>query len=426
MRQKLTTTIALSLLLGIFLVEPILAGSGGSAYSLFGIGDLRYPVGVRAAGMGYAGLGIPGPSYINSLAPGTWSLIDRVRFEAALAVEGFNSTDGTRSRFLSRGDLAGAIFSLPISRSNGIVFVGGFVPYSAFNYDTYNSSSYTSASDTMRYSVHHVGTGGITRGFAGLSYAPSPELALGFSFNYLFGSLTDEQAQIPLGAEYYGGTAYTSTTGNGATLTFGALWRGFDVISPDLKPLSIGLAVTTRGTLRSLSQRDYKYSPNLVTSQRDTTPETSSVISVPIAWGIGLSYQVSQRFVVAADYYTQPWATAEINGESPPSLRNSHRFGAGAELAPSRELYSGFFARLAYRLGAFYNATYVQANGTPINEYGVTAGLSIPFSGDSRLNFHGEYAHRGTTENGLIADRIIRFSVSLNISASWFQQFSDE
>jgi hypothetical protein len=100
--------------------------------------------------------------------------------------------------------------------------------------------------------------------------------------------------------------------------------------------------------------------------------------------------------------------------------------GIGAELAQSKELYASLLARLAYRLGAYYNATYVEASGIPINEWGLTVGISIPFSGDSRLNFHGEYAERGTTDSGLIKDRIWRLSISLNISASWFQQYGED
>jgi hypothetical protein len=424
--RRIVVGLALIILLAVAGRETVRAGSGGSAYSVFGIGDIRYPVGVRAAGMGYTGLGLPSASYINTLAPATWSQIDRVRFEGSMSVEGFNSTDGTQSRFLARGDFTGLILALPISQRNGITFVGGFVPYSTFNYDAYTTGSYVSPSDTMLYSVHHIGTGGISRGFLGFSYAPSTEWSFGFSFNYLFGSLTDEQDQIPATANYYGGTVYKSTTGNGASVTIGGLWSGAGNLASSLKPFSFGFSLTSRTNLHATGQRDYKYSADQYTTQRDTTPEFSSATTVPFSWGLGVSYRASERIVLAADFFAQPWSTAELNGESPRSLRNSMRAGIGAELAPSRELYARWFTRLAYRLGAYYNATYVEANGTPINEWGVTAGLSIPFTGDSRVNLQGEYARRGTTDNGLIKDQIWRISVSLNISASWFQQFGDE
>lgn len=416
------------LLLALTVLGPgrLRAGSGGSIYSAFGLGDLRYAVGTRAAGMGYAGIGVPGTSYLNALAPGTWGTIDRVRFEASVAMEGFSSTDGARSRYLARADFAGFLFSLPISRPDRIVFVGGAVPYSSFNYDVYIPDTYTGSSDTLSYLVHHVGTGGITRALAGISYAPLPTLDLGLSFNALFGSLNDEQSQIPLSAGYYGGVAYSATRGHGFTISLGGLYSGLGDITPALKDVSIGFALTTRGRMKSTEERNYKYSLANVSSERDTIASRTSHISIPFSWTIGLSYKPSERTTLAMDYQAQPWSQAEINGASPPSLRNSHRIGAGVEFAQSRELYAPFLARLAYRLGAYYNATYVQTSGTPINEYGVTAGLSLPFSGDSRLNVHGEYARRGTTDNGLVADEIFRLSISLNISTSWFQTYGEE
>jgi hypothetical protein len=426
MRRLTLAFVMMGLFLAIAEEHRALAGSGGSSYSMFGIGDIRYPIGVRGAGMGYTGIGLPASSYINSLAPATWSRIDRVRFEGSLMVEGFNSTDGDRSRFLARGDFTGLILGLPVSRQYGITFVGGFVPYSTFNYDAYANGSYTGTVDTMKYTIHHIGTGGITRGFLGFSYTPAADLAVGFSLNYLFGSLTDSQEQVPLTPNTYGGTVYSNSTGNGVSFTLGGLWSGAGEFVPALKPLNIGFTFTTRANLNATGQRDYKYAPDLYTTQRDTTPEFSSATSIPLSWGIGVSYQASERVVLAADYFTQAWSSAELWGESPRSIRDSYRMGIGAEVAPSRELYARWFTRLAYRLGAYYNATYVEADGTPINEWGITAGLSIPFSGDSRLNFQGEYARRGTTDNGLIKDQIWRLSVSLNISASWFQQFGED
>ena len=404
----------------------LLAGSGGSIYSAFGLGDLRYAVGTRAAGMGYAGIGVPGTSYLNALAPGTWGTIDRVRFEASVSMEGFSSTDGSRSRYLARADFAGFLFSLPISRPDRIVFVGGIIPYSAFNYDVYIPDNYTGESDTLDYLVHHVGTGGISRALGGISYAPIPTLDLGFSFNVLFGSLNDEQSQIPAAAGYYGGVAYSSTRGHGFTISLGGLYSGLGEITPALKDFTVGFTLTTRGRLKSSLERNYKYTLAAVSTERDTVAAQTSHIAIPFSWGIGLAYKPSERTTLALDYAAQPWAQAEINGASPPSLRNSQRVGVGVEFAQSKELYASFLARLAYRLGAYYNATYVQTSGTPINEYGVTAGLSLPFSGDSRLNVHGEYARRGTTDNGLVADEIFRLSISLNISTTWFQTYGEE
>lgn len=165
------------------------AGSGGSSYSILGLGDIRYFPGSRSAGMGYTGIALQSPQYINWVSPATWSRINYTRFEAAALYEGFRSTDGNKSRYLARLDFNGALLAIPVSTDNGIVFVAGITPFSSVNYDTYTSGKYISSSDTLAYSLHHVGSGSLDRGMVGLSWSPFSTFSIGTSLNYLFGSI---------------------------------------------------------------------------------------------------------------------------------------------------------------------------------------------------------------------------------------------
>jgi hypothetical protein len=81
---------------------------------------------------------------------------------------------------------------------------------------------------------------------------------------------------------------------------------------------------------------------------------------------------------------------------------------------------------MALRLGGYLHETYYVVNEQPIDEWGVTAGLAVPFSGESRLNFGFEYGERGSTSHNLLKETIFRFSVGLTISETWFQTFDDE
>lgn len=417
--------IGLALLLGCS-APGAWAGSGGSAYSIFGIGDLRYATGVRSAGMGYTGLGIPGPSYINGFSPATWAGINRVRLEASMFYEGFRSTDGSRSRYLARADFNGAVLAIPISRQNGIVLVSGFLPYSTVNYDAYTGSSFTSAEDTLRYSIHHVGSGGFTRGLIGLSIAPLTNLALGFSTNVIFGSIDAEQTQVPLTSNATGGQFTERVTANGVNFTLAALYTGLGDVSPALRTLSVGAIVTTHSNLSARNQTTFRFSDAEITSERDTSAEVSRSTTIPLSFGVGISYQAGERLLLAADYFSQLWSTAKINDQSQPYLRDSYRIGFGVERTPAREAYAPWLNLISLRAGFYYHSTYYQPNGEPINEWGVTAGAGFPFSGESHLNFALEYARRGTTANGLVQDNIFRLSASLNIGALWFVQYPEE
>ena len=404
------------------------AGSGGSAYSILGIGDLRYIPGVRGDGMGYTGIGLASPDYINGLNPAGWSRINRTRLEANMLYEGFQSTDGLRSRFLARADFNGALLAIPISQTYGITMVAGFTPYSNVNYNTYTPGLYQTSTDTMNYIIDHVGTGGITKGQFGLSYAPSQDLSFGISLDYLFGSVDNVTSLTPTKAAYAGGRSTQTVKSNAVTLTLGGLFSGFGSFSKALQPLSLGVVVTSRGIMHTSRQNTFQFIQDgaETVAERDTTPEVSGRMSVPFAIGIGLAYRAGPRYILAADYYAQAWGSSEVDGVTPYGIRNMYRIGVGGERVPGKEFSTPWLDRIAYRLGAYYNATYYYINGHGINEWGLTAGLGLPLSGETRLNVGLEYGGRGVVTNSLIKDKILRLSFSLNISELWFIRYEED
>lgn len=419
-------------------IQGATAGSGGSIYSLLGLGDIRYTPGARSEGMGFTGLALLGSQYIDGMSPATWSRIDRVRLEGSAFYEGFNSTDGTTSRYLARMDFHGALLAIPVSRASGIVVVAGFTPFSEVNYDTYTSSvvpsqnvdPITGAHDSLGYQIHQTGTGGITRGQLGFSWAPSQQFSFGATFNYLFGTINNSATQVAVTSGTTGGTFTDKTTLSGINFTAGMVISGLDRISDALGPFSLGFMITTRTNLHTTMETLYDFAPppDQTVAVRDTSGETFGRIAVPFSYGIGIGYQPAERWTFAADYSAQPWAGADFNGSSPYGIRNSHRFGIGAERAGSSEMSARSFERFAYRLGFSYAATYYALNGEQINEWGVTAGVALPLTGESRLNLAATYGGRGTTAGSLVKDKIFRLTVSLHISdvLPWFVQTEEE
>lgn len=392
------------------------AQTGGSSYSIFGIGDVRYLPSTRSAGMGYTGLGMPSPGYINSIQPAAWSRINRVRLEAGILYEGFKSTDGTMSLYLANSNFSGALLAIPISPANGIVAALGFTPYSNVSYNLFAHG----AQDGVDYQINHSGTGGLSRGLVGLSYAPLQTLALGASFNYLFGSISNTSTLSPTDPQYAGGTSTLTTTLRGITVSFGGQFNGFGEIAEALRPFSLGFVVTTRGNLRTTRETMYSF-----LTEQDTIPQSNERVILPPAYGVGLAYQAGDNYLLAADYYAQPWGDASFNGENLPEIRDSHRFGIGGERLPERDA-TGWFGKLVYRLGFYYSATYYRINNEPINEWGATGGLAIPLFGDARLNTSFEYGKRGTTASGLVKDNVFRVSFSVSLSEPWFQRYEEE
>jgi hypothetical protein len=396
------------------------AGSGGSAYSIFGIGDIRYMSGMRNAGMGGAGLGLSSASSISTISPAAWSRIDRVRLEAGVLYEGFHSSDGHTSIYRAAGTFQGSLLAIPISPRDGIVFAGGFVPYSAVNYNTFDSGRL----EGIDYLLNYKGTGGLGRGFAGLSYAPLPWLSMGTAVAYYFGSAEKSFtlfASEATGRGVSGGTTTDVITAHGTGVIASVLIESFGQISEALRPLSLGLTAGSRTWLKTASQTRYKF-----TSETDSTAEVPGTLVLPLSFGAGVGYQVTDRFSVAADIFAQLWEEAEVNGAPPADIRDATRIAVGGELAGSREPAARWFERISYRLGSSYTATYYSPDGNPVNEWGVTGGASIPFAGDALLNLGVEYAHRSVPDQSLITDNIIRVLLSINIGEGWFNRPDDE
>jgi len=398
----------------VLLVVPLVArADGGSNYTIFGIGDLRLSGTVRSTGMGYTGIGVAEPGGINLNAPATWSTISSTRIEAGYLYEGFNASDGSKSLYLATGNFGGASIAIPVSPANGIVFAGGFAPYSNQDFSVFTTGSQLG----IDYTLNQTGSGGIGRAIAGLTYTPLPTVAIGASFNYLFGSIENSRILTPTSTTYAGGQTTETSSGNGITATFSGLFTGFGSLTPALQPLSLGFVVTSRGVLdteRSLLYRTAGEADSSVTITGETV--------VPLSYGAGASFRPAAQWLVAADFMTQLWSHSPVAGNA----RNSELFGVGIERLPSRESGASWTDKISYRLGFYHHATYYQVNGTPINEWAITAGFGVPISGDNRLNTAIEYGGRGETSNNLIKERIIRVSLSLLLGETWFVRYEED
>lgn len=408
------------------LVGRAVAGNGGSAYTMFGLGDLRYYPSARSAAMGYSGIGLPSANSINSIMPASWSRIGRVRLEANAMYEGINTAEANKALYQAKGLFNGAMLAIPISPANGIVFVGGFSPYSYVGYNT----SFANTQDTVSYRINEIGSGGLTKAQAGLSYAPTDNFSLGVSLNYLFGRISLERSFQPSTAGTSGGSLLVEEANRGIGVTFGAMYTGFGKVSEALAPFSLGITFTTKTNVTSDVDNVV-----LFAAERDTFPTLQKTIEIPVSFGVGLAYQLSDRWLFAADYSAQAWRNARDDGQPFLNIRNSSRFGIGAEKLPIKDA-TRWLDKLSYRLGFSYAATYFQIFGEPINEWAFTGGFGIPIIGETRLNVGIEYAQRGNKTTSIVSgntvnlvkDSILRVMFSLSISdlEPWFVRREEE
>src|SRR5258707_1223455 len=101
------------------------AQNGGSAYSRYGIGDIRYFSSSRSIGMGGSSFALLSTNTIDEANPALWARIARTQFSASALYEGFSSSDDRKSGYFSGASFSGFMLAVPIATQSGIVLGAG-------------------------------------------------------------------------------------------------------------------------------------------------------------------------------------------------------------------------------------------------------------------------------------------------------------
>ncbi len=397
------------------------ADDGGSGYSRYGIGDLQYYTAVGDLGMANTGLALLSPVSLTSLNPASWTQVNRARLALSTLTEEFYATDTYGSVHLGGTHFAGAIFALPLVASSGITLTAGISPYSRVNYNTQMPTT----QGGFQYTLTYVGEGGLSRGHIGLSGNIGSTLSLGAKLDYYTGTLHHNVEQKFAGTDFTTSGVDRTTRMDGVGATFGFVYSGLRSLLglPDRQLLSVGGVLSTPVTLTAVEERYYAYTTTF--TSYDTLIGADGQFRIPISYAIGLAWQ-SEHLTVATDFAGQRWSDATSNGAPVTNVRDSYRWSAGVEFIPKRESSAPFFQRLAYHGGVYYDATYYNVGGTAINEMGVAAGAAMSVFGESRFALGLSYALRGTTDQQLQKDKILRISLALNVGEVWFSKPPEE
>ncbi len=402
----------------LFPQPPAIGASNGSAYSRYGVGELSLYLSSRSSGMGGAGLALLTDGYINRLNPAALSRIASTRFEGDFQYRGYQMDDGSGTSYLSSGNFQGAALAFPISTRLGLVFEGSVTPYSTVAYSIHSAGTEAGIGYTKDFS----GSGGLTLAQLALSFVPAGNLSIGASANYLFGTMHHRQS-IGFGSGGYFASASDSVvSADGFNGTIGAVYTGVDQALGLSKEKNLNLALTLT-TATSLDAQQSVHE-NFVTYTDSIVAAANGSIELPMTIGLGAAYLLDGRTILAADLAYANWSAYRYFHRETAEYRTSVRLGAGAEFLPVRTPGEGFFDLISYRLGAYYYATPLSVNGEALNEYGVTAGTTLPISsagGEMRLVLGVEYGIRGAVTTSLQKESVIRFTVAVTASELfWF------
>lgn len=400
----------------------------GSIYSRFGIGDRQHFFSPQSQAMGGGGIAIPSFRYVNGANPSSWFDQRFVRATGAATFQRITeSADGFETSTLGSGQLTAVQLGVPIySRRTGIAF--SFSPYTRLNYRVESRRELdTGDADPIPYTLTFGGNGGIQRLSGGLGHRIGSRLSLGASFDYLFGILKNTRSSEFDNINYTDRTLITSTRLRGVSGSLAASFTALE--SGGSRDALVVSAVVTLPTTLS-GERVQTLGSGETADTLATGPDGD--VSIPMSIKAGAAWSPDPRWLIVADAVIEPWSSFESDFSFPgydPStggaLSDRTRLSAGVEYWPgAQRLFSGFFTRMAYRFGVYSDVDYISPDPSrEIRSFGLTGGLSVPSRiPGTTLDLNIDVGRRGTTENGLIRNRYIRFGLNLNFGERWFDR----
>jgi hypothetical protein len=136
--------------------------------------------------------------------------------------------------------------------------------------------------------------------------------------------------------------------------------------------------------------------------------------------GLGMSFLLNDRYLVALDYFFQPWSKYKFDGRKSSYLKDLMRISAGVEYSDNTRKFGSFWEQMIYRLGLSYEQTQYEINNEGINIYSVHGGMSFPISPGNSLDIGFQYGIRGKTSSNLIKENIYKATVTLSFGELWF------
>lgn len=400
-----------------------------SPYSLFGIGQVNgRSMNVRLKGMGGVGYGMYGGGLINVMNPASYAKIDSLAFL-------FDASFYFKSSTFSTSTLSEKAYNASFDQ---VVLSFGFTPWwkTTFGVQPFSTSGYNMLVESNNTEVGKTvtrfrGEGGLNRAFWGNGFKIGKHFALGANIYYVFGNSVAESSLYFPDSSYYVGSRHSiDVMVSSFMFDYGMLFN--TTLGNDLQ-LGIGLTYTQQVNLKGGQTMLIRSFEEDVDTEIEYLIDTvsykveESKTTMPQGFGIGVSLGKGEDWTVGADFNWVQWSKFAHQGNTE-GLQDSWTISAGAEFTPKHTSISGYFSRVTYRIGGFYEHGFISLTGNDgedysINRMGITAGLSFPLPRTlSKVTAALEAGQYGTREGGLILERYAKVSIGVSAFEHWFMK----
>ncbi len=400
----------------------------GSVYSRFGLGELRSFSSSQAQAMGGGGTALWSYNYTNLDNPASWSRQVLVRAVAGMRLDGIRATDTNNNAETLRSGSIGAIqFGMPL-KADRLGLALAFEPFSRTSYLVTTQNVLTTdptLDNSTNYRIDYQGTGGLQLARVGLGIQVAPGVSIGAGIDFLFG-ITEETRRTSFESTTFTQTVLSSNTRSGGVAGSIGVIASRSGIMAERDDISVAARLRLPTTLHQTRTRTLGESLN-----RDTLgTDIRGTSRLPLSIGFGAAYHLDNRWAFTADWLYEPWSGFESDIEFPgytpggaSGFRDRSRMSGGFEWRPGgSNLLESYFERVAYRLGFYYDNSYVVPIGSvDITTRALTGGFSLPaLLAGARMDVNFELGSRGATDGRHIRDRFVTVSATLNVGERWF------
>lgn len=394
-----------------------------SPYSIYGIGHISSRSNnVRSMSMGGIAYALSNPGFVNVANPASYTAFDSISFVfnggifgAMVTLKSVNlsqKTDYASINYLT--------FGFPVTKWWRSSF--GLLPFSDVGYNISNEVEIENVG-LVRYL--NQGLGGLNQVYWGNAFKINDNLSVGINAAYLFGTIDKQlSTTFPDSVEMINTRIYNSITADDFYFTYGLQYR------KELKnKLMLGAGVVFSSLTKIKAQKKHLattyFGSNLanIAFFRDTIEYNPSIrgdIIIPGYIGFGLVLQKSDKWLIGADYTWQNWKKYSAFG-SEDSLNNSMNISVGGQFTPNKYSILSYWERVSYRIGFRYYSSYLELHNKRIDGFGINFGLGFPLrKSRSTINLGFEIGQFGTTDNKLLQENIIRFTLGISIYERWF------
>lgn len=382
-------------------------------YSRYGYGILSDNASSMQRAMGGVGYAMNSGRQINVMNPASYAAMDSLTFlfDMGVDVTSLWSTENDKSEQQFGGGLDYITLQVPIMRGLGASV--GLLPYSSVGYSFGNEISNGSETRT--------GDGSLNQLYLGVGGSPFKGFGVGVNVAYLFGTTSN--------------VLYGLTNSGSGTIFQRSMkvrdWRidigaQYSIAVTRDDRITLGVTYSPAKDLHGHVYGIY-YDASATNSVPDTINAADTKMngrySTPESWGAGISWS-RRTFQIEADFTYQPWSKAKfgaIEQFETTSFADRYRAAIGGQWQPDHR--GGYFRRISYRMGAYWNRDYLTVMGNNVRDLGFSIGFGLPVPGfKSQFNIGIEYRNRRATPQKLIEENYLNVTIGINFNEMWFRK----